>query len=222
MWDRVRNGDATTVVGARGIPLGEISARLDAGGGLADEARALGLDAADLIAALGAIALEGDGPALAQESPRRPHYLAVLAESVWAELLPGAARPARLALAAGLLQIFDFWDASHAAAQEADDLGEGWVSAYWHGVAHRREPDPGNASYWFRKVGPHPVCGPIAVQARGLVDDEGLAAKLFAGGVWQPEAFNDFCTKARREDDGLAKALQKVEMMALLEASLPR
>ena len=61
----------------------------------------------------------------------------------------------RLALAAGLLQIHDFWDASHEAAQEADDLGERDFSAYWHGIAHRREPDAGNASYWFRRVGRH-------------------------------------------------------------------
>ena len=68
---------------------------------------------------------------------------------------PGTPHRPRLALAAGLLQIHDFWDASHDAAQRADDQGEREFSAYWHGIAHRREPDAGNAAYWFRRVGRH-------------------------------------------------------------------
>ena len=27
----------------------------------------------------------------------------------------------------------------------------------WHAILHRLEPDSGNAAYWFRKAGPHPI-----------------------------------------------------------------
>ncbi len=27
----------------------------------------------------------------------------------------------------------------------------------WHAILHRQEPDAGNAAYWFRQAGPHPV-----------------------------------------------------------------
>ena len=95
------------------------------------------------------------GPALVQQRPGASPCSASLSEQALAKLFPGASRPIVLALSAGLLQIHDFWDASHVAAQEADDLGEARFSAYWHGIAHRREPDAGNAAYWFRRVGRH-------------------------------------------------------------------
>ena len=53
-----------------------------------------------------------------------PALLRSLSEPAWVAVFPGAPHRARLCLAAGLLQIHDFWDASHDAAQKADDLGE--------------------------------------------------------------------------------------------------
>ncbi len=103
---------------------------------------------------------------MVQVRPSRPGLTGTLTEVNLASLLPGSDRKGRLALAAGLLQILDFWDPSHHAAQEADDLGRAAFSAYWHGIAHRREPDPGNASYWFRRVGRHAI---FPVLARGGV-----------------------------------------------------
>ena len=45
------------------------------------------------------------------------------------------------------------WDVAHEAAQ-ADEGGAGdWVHAY----LHRKEGDPGNAGYWYRRAG-KPVC----------------------------------------------------------------
>ena len=85
-------------------------------------------------------------------------------------MFPSVPHPKRLALAAGLLQMHDFWDASHDAAQQADDRGERGTSAYWHGIAHRREPDASNAAYWFRRVGRHAVFVPLAEAARPLFE----------------------------------------------------
>ena len=133
----------------------------------------------DLIAAMAASALGDEqslGPALVQEKPRRPKLAQALSEPALAVMYPSVPHPKRLALAAGLLQVHDFWDASHDAAQQADDRGERATSAYWHGIAHRREPDASNAAYWFRRVGKHPVFIPLAEAARPLFAAEGLPA----------------------------------------------
>jgi hypothetical protein len=181
---------------------------------------------ADVVAALAHDALGDEGSTglpLVQSAPPRPRLLRVLSEPAWAEVFPQSSRRSRLAMAAGLLQVFDFWDASHDAAQQADDLGEREVSAYWHGIAHRREPDPGNAAYWFRRIGRHPVFAPMAEAARPLLEEHGddaLAARLLAGG-WDAMAMIDLCSRARpgRPDELLARRLQRLEMWLLLEAT---
>ena len=124
-----------------------------------------------------------------------------------------------------MLQILDFWDASHAAAQEADDLGEHSTAAYWHMVAHRREPDAGNALYWARRVGRHPIFEPLAEDARPLLEAQGIASladRLTPGGAWSPSALIDLATRTRPGAalEALARRLQRLEMIHLLEASL--
>jgi hypothetical protein len=186
-----------------------------------------GLSPADLIAALAQAALGNDdaiGPTLVQSKPRSPALLRSLSEPAWVAVFPGAPHRARLCLAAGLLQIHDFWDASHDAAQKADDQGERACSAYWHGIAHRREPDAGNAAYWFRRVGKHPIFRPLAEAARPLLNEHSdgrLAARLIAGGAWNATAMIDLCTQARTgsADETLLRRLQRMEMWLLLEAT---
>jgi hypothetical protein len=225
--DRVvaRAGDGAAVLRATGEPVADLIGRLEAGEPPARVASSPGLGPADLVAALAhdglAPDVEGGGPPLVQSSPRRPRLASALSEPSLAELYPRASRPARLALAAGLLQVYDFWDASHHAAQEADDLGEASVSAYWHGIGHRREPDPANAAYWFRRVGRHRLFGPLADAARPVVDDPALAARLLPRGAWDPFAFIDVCSSARAGQVPIARELQRLEMLLLLDASLP-
>jgi len=207
----------------------EVARRLESAEAPGPVARALGLDPAGLVAALARLGLgpEGsEGLPLARGEPTRPRLAPALSEGRLATLLdaPGAARPARLALSAGLLQVFDAWDESHRAAQEADDLGERATSAYWHMIAHRREPDPGNALYWARRVGDrHPTARPLAKLARPLLeaqDDPTLAARLLPGGAWSPTAMIDLAARAEGPLAALARRLQRLEMIALLDASL--
>jgi hypothetical protein len=208
-----------------GLLLAEIIGRLEAGESLAGKGGVLA--PVDLIAVLSACALGDEqslGPALAQEKPRQPRLAKALAEPALAAMYPSVPHAKRLALAAGLLQVHDFWDASHEAAQQADDRGERATSAYWHGIAHRREPDASNAAYWFRRVGKHPVFIPLAEAARPLFAAEGLPAlaeKLIASGGWNPSAMTDLCTSARAgtPQERLARRIQRVEMWLLLEAS---
>jgi hypothetical protein len=206
----------------------DLLARLQAGEKPVEACRALGLGPGQYVTALGKVVLGSEDPAdwpgLVQGAPRRPWLAASLGEEAIAALAPAAARTARLALAAGLLQVHDFWDASHQAAQRADDLGERGFSAYWHGTAHRREPDAGNAAYWFHRVGRHPLFSRLAADARPLLETHGGAAlthSLLAGGTWNPQAMIDLCTSARGGSDRewLALRLQRLEMQLLLEAT---
>ncbi|HKM56336.1 MAG TPA: hypothetical protein VJY33_23225 [Isosphaeraceae bacterium] len=198
--------------------------RLESG----EAVEALGLSALEVITALGRIGLEGHdglGPALVQQTPTRPRLAAALSEPALARLLTSSTRPARLALAAGLLQIHDFWDQSHQAAQEADDLGEPSFSAYWHGIAHRREPDAGNAAYWFRRVGRHPLFEALAREATQTLqahDVENLGAKILAHGSWNAMAMIDLCTGVQSGSQGeiVARLLQRLEMQLLLLATI--
>lgn len=197
----------------------EIVARLGRGEGSG------GAAAADVVAALAFAGLGGDlGPSLVRSSPSRPALLSAASEPAMAALLPRAKRPDRLALSAGLLQVLDFWGESHEAAQEADDLGESAFSPYWHAIAHRREPDPGNAGYWFRRVGRHPSFAALAEVVRPLLDahgDPGLSSRLLKGGAWDPTAFVAFCGSAREgsEAERLARRIQRAEMLVLLDAA---
>ncbi|GIW86544.1 MAG: hypothetical protein KatS3mg108_0868 [Isosphaeraceae bacterium] len=156
---------------------------------------------------------EGAGPGLLRQRPLRPRLRAVLEEPELARVFPRANRAARLALSAGLLQINDFWDESHAAAQEADDLGERRVSAYWHAIAHRREPDPSNAMYWFRRVGHHPIHPALAAEAPEFAT---------TGGGWDASAFVSACTRARpgSDDERRCRRVQRLEMELLLAETM--
>lgn len=227
LWDRIDYSSGAAVVRSRNVPVHVVLNRLEQGEPLADIAREAMLDPLDLIAALAVPALgqEGrDAPPLVQDEPRNPRLLHALKDEAWKDLFPHASRPARLALAAGLLQIHDFWDESHHAAQTADDLGEPLFSAYWHAIAHRREPDPGNAAYWFRRVGRHPIHAQLARLAARQLDafgDPRLQSQLIKAGEWNSFAFIDFtgATKAGSTAETLARDLQRLEMVVLLEAT---
>jgi hypothetical protein len=222
--DHIKIVDGRAVVKATGRPVDELVGLLEAGEPAANVAGGRPLD---LVAALEFSALgdaSSEGCSLVQRSPGRPRLEKALTPAGLSGLFPGASKVGLLAVSAGLLQVFDFWDASHEAAQEADDLGERRFSAYWHGIAHRREPDPGNASYWFRRVGAHPLYPELAKAAGPALAEHGdddLAARLAGAGRWNPSAMIDLCTASRpgAARASLARRLQRLEMGLLLAAT---
>ena|ERR1700756_2630517 len=58
-----------------------------------------------------------------------------------------------LALAALWWDAKGDWARAHESAQQDEGPAGSWVHAY----LHRKEGDPGNASYWYRRAG-KPVC----------------------------------------------------------------
>jgi hypothetical protein len=49
------------------------------------------------------------------------------------------------------------WESAHEAAQALATAEGAWIHAY----LHRKEGDPGNAGYWYRRAGrPMPRCTP--------------------------------------------------------------
>lgn len=130
------------------------------------------------------------------------------------------------ALHAGLWQVHDFLDESHDLAQNIQGQGADANGDYWHAIMHRREPDYGNAKYWFRRVGQHPVFEGLAGCAHSILKscDSPAArtwiARLGTPSGWDAFAFVDLCQSAAKGNDSAlnlaARQIQWAEMLLLL------
>lgn len=112
-------------------------------------------------------------------------------------------REAALACISATWLYHDFLDESHTISQ---DLSE-WFGSYWHGIMHRREPDPSNSKYWFRKVGRDPIHSQLETQAKALGYSYQNALE-----------FVDFCESVRgtaSPDERIARQVQLLEMRLL-------
>ena len=112
---------------------------------------------------------------------------------------------------AGLYLYAGYWDEAHETAQDIHTPD----GSYWHAIVHRQEPDAGNASYWFRRVGKHPIFPALAKRAAGI-------DPTFSG-PWDPYAFIEHCEEAVRQGGELerrAVAIQQAEYELLLDHCL--
>jgi len=106
---------------------------------------------------------------------------------------------------AGLWLAFGYWKQAHEVAQDLE-TPEG---SFWHAILHRREPDPGNAKYWFRQVGSHPVIAKLVAESLALGYD-----------YRTPGDFVDFCEKVRdtaTPAEEVARRVQALEWRLLFD-----
>jgi hypothetical protein len=131
-----------------------------------------------------------------------------------ADLFPGA--KSAEALLAGLLLRLNCWKEAHEVAQDIASP-EG---SYWHAIVHRMEPDYGNAAYWFRRVGKHPIFPQLLSCAENLMS-QFPQVNFAMPDEWRPEIFLRFCQEAASKrgsnTERLALAIQQVEWELLME-----
>jgi hypothetical protein len=127
---------------------------------------------------------------------------------------------ARQAFQAAALLWHDYLDESHQLSQGLPDAN----GSFMHAIMHRREPDYGNAKYWFRQVGRHPAFERIAEESGRFLEKEkdgsSLRAKLLPKAQWDPFAFVDACEEsapgAAASRKALLQKIQAIEFDSLL------
>jgi hypothetical protein len=99
------------------------------------------------------------------------------------------------ALKSALWMLFDYFKESHDISQNiATPSG-----SYWHGILHRREPDPSNAKYWMARCNEHPILPDLLSDAREIAAKAGatgapLLKQMEKLSTWDGAWFVDKCS----------------------------
>jgi hypothetical protein len=130
-----------------------------------------------------------------------------------ADLFPKSRRPAEALV--GLWLYFSYFEEAHQLA-DSSKTKEGEL---WHAIVHRQEPDSGNAAYWFRRVGPHPIYSELGREAVKII--KVLPDAEFRVGKWDAFSFIAFCDRARDQpntvQDRAAREIQRAEWQILFD-----
>jgi len=130
-----------------------------------------------------------------------------------ARMFPNARDP--VAAAAALWLYFSDFEPAHELVSNSQTP----ECELWHAILHRREPDSGNAAYWFRRVGTHPSYPAIARAAADIV--KRIPDAEFRIGKWDPFAFISFCERARSQpssaQERAAMEIQRAEWQILFD-----
>lgn len=133
---------------------------------------------------------------------------------------------------AGILLHHDFLDESHQVSQTLEGVGNPRTADYWHGIMHRREPDAGNASYWFRRVGSHPALQSLGQNLMAWLEElrvsqpqlqlaETVLSKRMAVDPYRLIELSQSALKSSGTDPELiVKHIQNLEVFNLLAFSL--
>jgi hypothetical protein len=125
----------------------------------------------------------------------------------------------------GLLLLWDFLDESHEISQTMEGKGSPRTADYWHGIMHRREPDAGNASYWFRRVGSHPALDDLGTQLLAWMSElkatsdmlQLAESRLLKNKSLDPFALIELSTAALRNPGSVAdQTLRMVQYLEIL------
>lgn len=130
------------------------------------------------------------------------------------KLLGGRPVDAAMAAAvrAGLLTRADRFHEAHEVSQEIHTP----TGSYWHGILHRREPDYGNARYWFDRVGSHPVFPELAAAVAAEAGASKPIGELTARGRWDPYRWIRLCEECVEGDrPELRVALERIEELEI-------
>lgn len=113
-------------------------------------------------------------------------------------------------LRAGLFLLHDFLDEGHIESQAMEGDAD---ADLWHAIMHRREPDYGNAKYWWRRVGGHPIFPELARRARPILAVAGITG--FDSPTWDPLRFTDLCELVDQADSPANLAAREVQWMEM-------